>query len=882
MTLIILDPNLAHPHGHHMEFDLAIAAAARDREQDVLVFAHRDCPIGSKEGIEIVPLFSHTTYEYRSKDPIVGSFDNFTYFNDTLASELALIPRDRLRTADAVLVPTLTENHLLGYISWMRTFDAARAPLFVLYLMFPSGLGVPNKAGIRTVADPFQALFYRLAFRRASEPGPPIHFFGGGRQLAREFSDLAGSKIEAHPIPFDPRSRNSKRGTGRPAALLYAGDIKADKGFMFVPELADRLCTAWPDWDFLIHANSGSFGGSVLAAYNELKMVVAPRHKNLVLKTGRLLREDYLDLMDRAECLVSTYDPIVYARKSSGVIWEAISLGLPMLVPADTWLEHEAREWDAAYKSYNDFSVDGIIKSFGDFAEAVPTLTAQCLEAAERYQGHNGVTALMDQIGCLWAPRMLATSLTRVPGTAFITLEDIEHMGWSYPETLDGAIVRWVGKSFEFSFSWPFDISWRIEITVASCMGEEQITLARAFTDEQELATSTKVNAARKSGSITISGAGDRRSPAVQVRVDLPWVFTPPGENRSLGLLVRSIRVSPGETAERIEKAAQLEVSTRVTKTETGDFLLDRVVSGRAQMNPHVDNWLHFTVRTNGGPEAARAMEVYVNGIPMRVEGSAIGMNSWSMKVKCGPDILAAIGYWVDWDLVSRTGPESQVWIADLLVSESREGPALASTQFKDQSLAAEESIRIAQQPGALSSIDGNGQKYPSFGDEADGSRRQDRKVIITAKALPDRSGGFHNLEHTTNGTAFRWTGPGPESRFTLRVDRTRPVLLKFRILSLGKNGRADLTVEVDNETYPLREGESHHDVFVAGPLRIRSDNDPTEVRLRVSKLLVPRQEGSADPRILGVALGWIQAETAETIVSAPDVHASNVITPAQ
>ena len=27
MTLIIIDPNFAHPHGHHMEWDLAIAAA---------------------------------------------------------------------------------------------------------------------------------------------------------------------------------------------------------------------------------------------------------------------------------------------------------------------------------------------------------------------------------------------------------------------------------------------------------------------------------------------------------------------------------------------------------------------------------------------------------------------------------------------------------------------------------------------------------------------------------------------------------------------------------------------------------------------------------------------------------------------------------------
>jgi hypothetical protein len=863
MTLIILDPNFAHPHGHHMEWDLGIAAAARDREQDVLIFAHRDCPLASKDGLEIVPLFSHSTYECKYKDRIVGKFDDFTYFNDTLANELSLIPRDRLRAADAVLVPTLTENHLLGYVSWMRTFDAARAPLFVLYLMFPSGLGIPNETGARTVADPFQALFYRLAFRRAAEPGPPIHFFGSGPQLAREFSELAGTPIEPHPIPVDPRSGNSRKGTGRPAALLFAGDAKADKGFTFMPELADRLCAIWPDWDFLIHVNLGSSSVPALEAYNELTMAVIPRHKNLLVQTGRLSREDYLEFIDRADCLVATYDPVVYARKSSGVIWEAISLGVPMLVPADTWLENEAREWAAGYRSYNDFSVDGIIESFSDFSQAVPTLRAQSVEAAERYQAYNGMGALMDQIGRLWAPRMLAASLVPQPRSSYIPLEDIGQEGWSFPETLNEHIVRWAAQSFEIGFSWPFDVPWQVDVEVARCSDEKQITLACAFAAERELRTRTNVHETGKSGNLTIFGAGDRHRPAVRVRVELPSAFSPPGETRELGLLVRSVQVSPGETAERNARTGQLEVFTSVTNTEAGGFLLDQVVSGRALMNPHADNWLHFTVRTNGGPEIARAVEVYVNGIPMRIDSFATGTNSWAMKVKCGPDILAATGYWADWDLVFRSGLESQVWIANLLVSESGETPALAGAGFEHQSLAADGSIRI---PGAnaFNSVEAHKQAQPSVSNGSDELHRQNREeTLVTAKALSEGSEGFHTLEYSAKGSAFRWTGPGPESRFTLWINRTRPVVLTFRIISLGDNRPADLTVEVDGEIYPLREGNRSRATFAAGPLKARSGNGPTKATLRVSHLVRP-SEGADDKRTLGVALAWIRAEIVE------------------
>jgi len=864
MALIILDPYLAHPHGHHMEWDLAIVAAARDREQDTLIFAHRDCPIESKDGLEIVRLFSHTTYECKYQDRIVGRFDDFTYFNDTLASELALIPRDRLHATDAVLVPTLTENHLLGYVSWMRTFDAARAPLFVLYLMFPSGLGVPNEIAARTVSDPLQALFYRLAFRRAAERGPPIHFFGTGRQLAREYSVLAGSTIEAHPIPYDPRSLKSQREKGRPTALLFAGDAKADKGFTFIPELADRLCAKWPGWDFLIHVNLGSSWGPTLQAYNELRTAVSPHHDNLIVQTGRLSRKDYVEFMDKADCFVATYDPVVYARKSSGVIWEAISLGLPMLVPADTWLENESREWGAGCRSYKEFSVDGIVESFADFSEAMPSLRAQSAEAAERYQVHNGMSALMDQIGRLWAPRMLAASLMSQPRASFLQLEDIGREGWSFPETLNGNIVRWTAKSFEIDFSWPFNVPWQIDVDVAHFIGQEQITRARSFSDGREIPTRATVSGSGNSGGLTISGVGDRHRPALRVRVELPWASTPQGETRELGVLVRSVQVSPCETVERIAKMGQLEVLTSVVKTGSEEgFLLDGVVSGRALMNPQVDNWLHFVVRTNGGPEVARAIEVYVNGIPMRVDTFATESNGWAMKVKCGPDILAAAGYWADWDIVCWPGPDSQAWIAKLGISESEMPPALAD-RCPTRSLAADEPIRIPE-PGASFSVEQSSQKQRSISPKSDEWHREEgEESLLTAKALPEKSDGFHELEHTPKGSPFRWTGPGSESRFTLWTKRARPVLLTFHIISLGNNGPADLTVEVDGDIYPLREVDGVQATFVAGPLRATSGDEPTIVTLRVLRLWRPSEGGAKDTRALGIALAWIRAEPAQ------------------
>ena len=843
MTLILIDPNLKDLHGHHMEWDLAIAAQARSRGEDVIIFAHRECPLPSKNGVEIAPLFSCTTYEARYKDKVSGKFEDFSYFNDVLALELAAIPREKLRACDAVLVPTLTENHLLGYVSWMRTFDAPRAPLFVIYLMFPSGLDVSG-IGEPAICDPFQALFYKLAFRRAAEPGAPIHFFGGGRQLAREFSELIGQTIQAHPVPIDMVSQNPRRGQDRPTAMLFAGDAKADKGFVLVPDLADRLCAEFPDWRFLIHANSGSAWGPARRAFNRMTDEIAPRHENLVVHTGRLSGEDYLRLMDEADCLVSTYDPVVYARKSSGVAWEAISLGLPMLVPAQTWLEKEVREWDAGYESYENHSVEGIAEKFAAFAQRLPGLVEKSAQAAKSFQLQNGAGPLLNQIGRLWAPRLLAASLTPQPQASQLPLLNIETEGWSFPETHDGQIVRWVGKSFEIEFAWPFDAPWRMDIAAARLLGGEQVKGAKASAGDQALTTSGEVGADKKSGVITVWGAGDRHQPLHKVRVELPWAHKPTGENRELGLLVQSVRVSPGQSVEAREEIGRIEVLTKVAQTQQG-FLLDRTISGRAVMNPRGENWLHFTVRTEGGPEIAHAIELYVNGVPVSLDRVAVSGPVWAFRAKCGPDVLAAAGFWADWDLALRKAGAPPVGVADLRVSNSAEFLVLPEAKIEALARigAAETKVVVAIPINKVVAA------------------REEKQTLFTARDISDEAPGFYHLESIDNGSAIRWTGPSRESRFSLQINRSYPVALIIRFASLGQNRAEQVSIKIDGKIYSLSENSPEKDTFCIGPIGSALDSAETQLILRVSQLMRPWEDGSADGRELGVAIEWIKAE---------------------
>lgn len=696
MTLIILDPSLAHPHGHHLEWDLAIANAAREREQDVLIFAHKDCPVASTDGIEVVPWFSHSAYATKYQDPITGRFDDFAYFNDTLSDELALLPRDRLRATDAVLVPTLTERHLLGYVCWMKTFDPLQAPLFVVHLMFPSGLDSPDDTGRMRVGDQLQALFYRLAFRRAAEPGTRIHFFGGGRQLAREYSQLLGATVEPHPIPNCPKRQKARDAHSRPAALLFAGDAKVEKGIALLPQLADRLSQMWPDWDFLAHVNSAPAWGSALTACDELT-AVAEHRPNLKLRTGRLSRGEYLSLMEDADCMVSTYDPVVYAHKSSGVVWESISLTLPLLVAAGTWPENEAKEWGAGYMTYAQWSVDGIVEAFSTLVQRLPALYGASLDAAARYHAFNGPSALLDQIGRLWVPRMLAASLIVQPQPRALPLEEVLGEGWSYPESLSGRTVRWGGKSMEIAFAWPFDVPWQLDIEIERFIGQDQVVEARALIGDEEVTASGIVNDDRQSGRLIITGTGGGRdNPNVTLRVELPWTFRPEHETRDLGLLVSGLRVSPAATEGLDANRRTIEILTPVTIVEGRGFQLTGAVSGLALVDPHRENWLFFVIQTAGGPALARAVQLFVNGAPVRLKTVASGENVWQAQAMCDPNILSVAGYHAEWDLILGAGAsEAEVWISELRVSNSAAAVA-ASRPRNSAPLPRTEKIELA------------------------------------------------------------------------------------------------------------------------------------------------------------------------------------------
>jgi hypothetical protein len=80
-------------------------------------------------------------------------------------------------------------------------------------------------------------------------------------------------------------------------------------------------------------------------------------------------------------------------------LWECISLGIPVLVPRDTWLEREAAFFDTGAVTFNIQSADEIGKAFEILAGRIGELKSKCEAASEQYCLRNGVECLRAQLG---------------------------------------------------------------------------------------------------------------------------------------------------------------------------------------------------------------------------------------------------------------------------------------------------------------------------------------------------------------------------------------------------------------------------------------------------------------------------------------------------
>ena len=132
------------------------------------------------------------------------------------------------------------------------------------------------------------------------------------------------------------------------------------------------------------------------------------------------------------------------------------------------------------------------------------------------------------------------------------------------------------------------------------------------------------------------------------------------------------------------------------------------------------------------------------------------------------------------------------------------------------------------------------------------------KRVVVTAKMFCNPADGFHSLEFSPDGTAFRWTGPRPEFRFMVYVDRRQSCRAELILIdSIRMHDVAEIACYIDRSWAPseLRRDDAEKFVRVSVDLPKLEVNRGTEILFVAPSVFVPRDHdsGSLDPRSLGV-----------------------------
>jgi hypothetical protein len=392
MRLFLLDSGLKDNSGHNFLFAKLVADEARQRGIEVIALCHQDFPQDDALSFQPRPMFeSSYYYVINEKDPVEAPVASAKKLNFDFYQKVKALGPDAIARDDLVLVPSINQNNLVGLARWLREMGPQRVPAVAVALLFAPGVSVDGDTV--EVYDSLRALQYRMALINFRDM-PHVHLMGTGHQTATDHAYLARAPVPPHPLLVD-LPKNVPEPEPR-TLLLFAGNSAVGKNIQLIPGAVRLLTERLPDWAFLVQANDTT--SWVLKEPVEALRAMAAEVPQLALRTGYIDESAYRRLFMRSAAVAIPYDATAYRHASSGVLWEAIAMGRPAIVPRGTYLEREAAAWNASHAAIDTGTSESIADGIASAIENGTLDERKAGTSAEAFRAQNGPARFLDTI----------------------------------------------------------------------------------------------------------------------------------------------------------------------------------------------------------------------------------------------------------------------------------------------------------------------------------------------------------------------------------------------------------------------------------------------------------------------------------------------------
>jgi glycosyltransferase involved in cell wall biosynthesis len=307
--IAVADPAMIKLTGHNRELNLFRAAEYVARGYQVDIYANKHYPVSeidqNLDGVRILPHFSTSPYFFNQAEQEALGADGYLNAQATsFANELQLIGNDC-----PLLLPSAYPYLICGAVlaGWEHPVHGVihRKPDFLMHR--------PSE-------------HWRVAFRKSLSLKKPLGVHVLEPVLQRIYAKYAEGavRIRLAPYPLQPVVKTSVKRQNNCIAIL--GGLRPEQGLEFVPAVVNSLVSS--GFRVVIQDPANRLNGSSHPAIKIIGFV-----------------EDFRMPMQSCSAVLLNYDPAAYATSTSGVAWEALATGTPVLysrgtASADTFHEY--------------------------------------------------------------------------------------------------------------------------------------------------------------------------------------------------------------------------------------------------------------------------------------------------------------------------------------------------------------------------------------------------------------------------------------------------------------------------------------------------------------------------------------------------------------
>lgn len=360
-----MDPGLWRVAGHHFEIDLSVVRQLVADGHSVRVYTHHsaveEVTRAFSELAETVPLFRVRAYENPARmDPIAGELLLYERLTKVLSEDLS-----KTAAADLWLWPSI----FAGQLNACAT----------------AGRGTPVAGCVHTEPAPsgraMEPTFWRHAFLNAQGAGLRLRIGGIEPEHRHAYLPItADEHFDILPIPHEGKPIAEAKTHLR--TIGFFGHQRGEKGAALLPALLKRLLGE--GYEVVVQDSSGA-----LRVHD---------HPGL---HGFGYVADLPGLIARCDLVVLPYVPEHYRIKGSGILWESLATGVPVVAPFATapgnWIERTG-----AGKLFAHATEDGIHRAVAQARNDYARIAAAAFGVSRKWsQVHsvaNFVRALLQPV----------------------------------------------------------------------------------------------------------------------------------------------------------------------------------------------------------------------------------------------------------------------------------------------------------------------------------------------------------------------------------------------------------------------------------------------------------------------------------------------------